>query len=73
VVPAACYSFHIHTDSVVMARVWVTRVLQIGQSVLKELHILGCSLLPFKNGTFPEGRLFRFNRDFSVIEVSYIF
>ena len=44
--------------------------MQIRQLVLNGLRILGCSLLPFKNEAFHEGRLFRFNRDFSVIEVT---
>lgn len=69
-VPAACSPFHIHTDSVILARVWVTRVLQIRQPVLNGVHILGCSLLPFKNEAFHEGRLFPFDRDFGVIEVN---
>lgn len=37
------------------------------------LHVLNCSLLPFKNKAFRERRLHRFNRNFSVIEVNYIF
>lgn len=72
-IPAACSPFHIHTDSIILARVWVTWVLQIRQPVLNELHILDCSLLPLKSEAFHESRLFRFNRDFSVIEVTYIF
>lgn len=72
-VPAACFSFHIHTDSIILTRVWVTWVWQIRQMVLDRLHVLGCSLLPFKNEAFREGRLHRSNRNFSVIEVNYIF
>lgn len=72
-VPAACFSFHIHTDSIILTRVWVTRVWQIKQPVLNGLHVLGCSLLPFKNKAFHEGRLHSPNRNFSVIEVNYIF
>ncbi|KAF2987125.1 hypothetical protein EK904_012061 [Melospiza melodia maxima] len=52
-------------DSIILTRVWVTRVWQMG---LDGLHVLDCSLLPFKHEAFHKGRLHRFNRNFCVIE-----
>lgn len=72
-IPAAWSPFHIHTDSIVLAGVWITRVLQIRQPALHGLHLLSCSLLPFKSVALCDSKLLGHNGDFSVIEVSQIF